>query len=732
MQRPHISRRNLLIAGGTGIGLVVGYALWPRRVLTAVDAAPGEAVLNGFVRVGLDGHVAIVVPQVELGHGVFTTLAQIVADELGADWRTIAVETARPGPLYANALFARERDEALGTGLFSGVKATLATGESGSVRAWEATLRDAGSAARALLCAAAAARWDADWRACDTHDGFVWRGDDKMRFGEISAEAAKLDVPQGVSHRTGEANRLSGSALPRLDLPSKVDGSVNYAGDIRLPDMVYAVLARGVDDGKLVSFDRKAAERVTGFLDLVDTERWIAAVATNGWAAGKALEALASRFEKPARTVGDRDITRALDAAFVDGGTRLASAGDIGAAFANADIFVQSYRIGFAPHAAIETASATAWLAGGTLELWMATQLPEAAAAAAARACGLSVDRVVLHPTMVGGSFGARYEVEIAGHVALLAQRLKRPVQLVTSRADELRHDRFRPAAAAKMAARTDADGRIAAWYARIATPASAHELHARIGGASASAARAAAKGVSEPAAIAGAMPPYAIPIYALDHCPADLGIATGDWRGRMHGANVFFRECFVDEVAHMTGGEPFSVRMAMLGDNPRLARCLTEVAVLGNWQGGVQGSGQGLALHEMAGSCIAVLAEAQIGDAGRPRVTRLFAVADVGRVINPDVVRAQIVGGLVFGLSAATGAAISVSRSIPGPQRFGDLRLPTLADCPKIEVQLVISGVTPGGAGELAVPPVAPAVAGALFAATGTRYRQLPLTGAL
>ena len=732
MRVPDISRRHVLIGGGAVAGLVVGYALWPRRTLTAIDAAPGEQVLNGYVRVGVDGHVAIVVPQVELGHGVFTTLAQIVADELGADWRTVAVETARPDPLYANHLFAREANEALGTGMFGGVTATLATGGSGSIRAWETTLRDAGSAARALLCAAAAARWDADWRACDTHDGFVWRGDDKMRFGEVAAQAAKLDLPQGVTHRTGEANRLSGSGLPRLDLPSKVDGSVSYAGDVRLPDMVYAALARGIDDAKLAGFDRKAAERVTGFLDLVETEHWVAAVATNWWAASKAAEALAPRFAKPAKTVGDRDIARALDAAFADGGTRLSEAADIDAAFANADIFVQSYRVGFAPHAPIETASATANFEGGTLELWLPTQLPEAAAAAAAKACGLRMDKVVLHPMMVGGSFGARYEVEITAQVALLAQKLKRPVQLITSRADEMRHDRFRPAAAARMAARTDADGRIGAWYARIATPASAHELRARIDGAPASEARAGAKGVAEPAAIAGALPPYTIPIHAIEHCPADLQVATGDWRGRMHGPNAFFRECFIDEVAHMTGGEPFSYRMAMLGDNPRLARCLTDVAALGNWQGGVQGSGQGLAVHEMAGSCIAVLAEARIAEDGRPRVTRLLAVADVGRVINPDVVRAQIIGGLVFGLSAATGAPVSVSGSVAGPQRFGDLRLPTMADCPKIEVQLVISGGSPGGAGELAVPPVAPAVAGALFAATGTRYRQLPLTGAV
>ena len=733
MPAPALSRRNLLIGGGVGAGLVVGYFLWPRSYAPGLNTAPGEHALNGFVKVGEDGHVTIVVPQVELGHGVLTTHAQIVADELGADWRTVAVEAARAGPLYANGLLMREWDEGLGRGaparLVDPRREVMATGGSTSVRGFEALLRDAGAAARALLCAAAAKRWDADWRACETHDGFVWRGDDRMRFGPLAAEAAAQKLPADIAWRTGSANRLSGRELPRLDLPSKVDGSVNYAGDIRLPDMVYAAISEGpVGEARLKSIDRKAAERVTGVTDVVEGERWVAVAATNWWAANEGLRAARPRFTVAGKPASDHSIEAALDAAF-DSGERLSAQGDTGAAFAGATVLTQEYRVGLAPHAPLETASATVQIDVNGVQVWTATQVPGLAAQAAARALGVDAARVVVHPMMVGGAFGARYETDIVGHAATLADRLKRPVQLVRSRSEEMRHDRFRPAAAARLAARSTAEGRIGALFAQIATPATLHELDARVlAGKTAADALAGARGVAEPAAILGAATPYDIPVHAIDHHPAALGVPTGDWRGRAYGANCFFTECFIDEVAHMTGSDPFSVRMAMLGQNPRLAQCLTKVAETGAWQGGVQGSNQGLAVCSMAGSHIAVLAEARIGDAGRVQVDRLFAVADVGRMINVGIVRAQIIGALVFGMSAATGARVSVHRGLAGPERLGDLRLPRMADCPQIEIELVVSGEDPGGAGELGVPPVAPAIANALFAATGVRFRQLPL----
>jgi isoquinoline 1-oxidoreductase beta subunit len=515
-------------------------------------------------------------------------------------------------------------------------------------------------------------------------------------------------------------------------LPAKVDGSINYAADIRLPDMVYAAIAEGpMGDVRLKGITKGAAQRVTGVLDVIETERWVAVVATNWWAANRGLDALSPRFEIKGDVAGDRAMGRALEVAFdpdFSGAERLSESGNIGEAFRAADIFTQSYRVGLAPHAPVETASATAMREGGKLQIWTSTQVPGLAAEAAARALNMSVKDVVVHPMMVGGSFGARYETDIVAQAAILADRMKRPVQLIRSRTEEMRRDRFRPAAHARMAARTAPDGRIAAWFAQISTPATLHEMQARIlDGVAPHEAVKAAKGKAEPAAIMGAVPPYDIPIHAIDHHPASIGMPTGDWRGRAVGANCFFTECFIDEIAHMTGGDPFSARMGMLGQNLRLARCLTKVAAIGGWLGGASGSNQGLACCTMAGGYIAVMAEARL-DGGRVRVDRLTAVADVGRLINPGIVRAQIIGGLIFGMSAATGALVTIKRGLAGPDRLGALRLPRMADCPKIEVELIISRDDPAGASELAVPPVAPAIANALFAATGVRYRQLPL----
>ena len=723
-----LTRRNLLIGGGAGVGLIVAWQLWPRIHKPNLNTAPGEQVFNGFVKIGTDGHVTAVVPQVEMGQGVYTTLPQILADELGADWRTIAVEPAPHNAIYANTFFAAENGD---DGLFAG-DAEMVTGGSTSVREYEARLRDAGAAARALLCLAAAKRWDADWQACDTANGFVLRGDDRMRFGEVAAEAATLEIPRNVAWRSDHDNRLVGQSVPRLDLPSKVDGTVNYAADIRLSDMVFAAIAQGpLGDAKLKSVNKAAAERITGVLSVVQTDRWVATVATNWWAANRAVEAMAPQFATTGPVPGNRAIDKALDAAF-DEGTRIASVGDVGAAFKGATVVTAEYRIGLAAHAAIEPMAATAHIEGGRMQLWIGTQVPRLAAKAAARAIGMAEDAVTVHPMMIGGSFGRRFEVEIAAQVAILADRLKRPVQLIWSRAEDMRQDRFRPAAAARMAAKLGPAGRVEGWLAKIAVPATQAELHTRVwDGKDANAAMRDAEGTSTPVAVAGAIPPYAFASYAIDHHPAKIGVPTGDWRGRAYGLTSFFTECFVDELASVSGVDPFSFRMAALAGNPRLARCLSKVTAMGGWNGGAVGTGQGIACHTMADSYIAVLAEADMSGDSRVRVRRLFAVVDCGRVINPDVVRAQIIGGLIFGMAAATGKPVEIMRGLAGPVRLGELGLPRLADAPQIQIELLSSGNASGGVGELAVPPVAPAIANALYAGGGKRFRSLPLVRA-
>ncbi|MBW6522931.1 molybdopterin-dependent oxidoreductase [Sphingomonas sp. RHCKR47] len=734
---PTLSRRNLLVAGGAGVGLLVAWSAWPRRYAPNLPVATDETLFGGYLKIARDGRVIVAVPQVEHGQGVFTTLPQIVADELGADWRTVAVEPAPINPLYANPLAA----EALFAGGFEHVPpglrdehwtrdAVMLTGGSTSLRRFEQVLREAGAAARVLLCKAAAARWDADWQACDTADGFVVLEGRKLRFGELAEAAATYSVPDELPLRFGDDGRLSGQSLPRLDAPAKVDGSANYAGDVRLPDMVFASLRQGpIGDTRLRSFNRAAAEAVQGVAGIVARDTWVAVAANNWWAANRALDALAPRFETRGPVIDDASIDRALDAALADDGHRVAAAGDISAVLSGAQLHTADYHAGLALHPALETPGATAHWRDGTLELWIATQAPTSARDAAAAALGIAAAKVTVHAMLVGGSFGQALETEVAQQAAILARELKRPVQLTWSRGESALRDRFRAPARARMSARIGAGGAILGWQAKIAAPATGAELAARLlPNDPLRRAAAVLRGGVDGYAMSGAVPPYAIPAIAIDHHPAAIGVPVGHLRGLADGYNAFFTECFIDELAQASGNEPMSYRIGMLGGNARLARCLTTASALGGWQGGVVGSGQGIACHAVAGSFIAVMAEARIDDAGRVRVERLVAAVDCGRTVNPDVVRQQIEGGLILGVALATGCSTGIGRNLADTRMFGDFGLPTLATAPEVTVELIQSTADPGGVSDLGIPAVAPAVANALRTASGSRYRSLPL----
>ncbi len=725
-----ISRRGILAGGGVGIGLVVAWGLWPRDYAPTLVADPGESAFGAWLKIGSDGHVTVAVPQAEQGQGVYTALAQIVADELGADWRTVGVEPAPLNPLYANPVGLNALFEGMPGVVPAAVAgpAPMLTAGSSSVRMFEAACRSAGAAARELLCKAAARRWDADWADCRTEAGFVVQGTRRIRFAALAEDAARETLPDEPGIGGPGAGALAGRSVPRIDTPAKVDGSANFTGDVRLPDMVHAAIRQGpVGDSRLIGVDRAAADRVRGVLQIVETPAWVAAVATTGWAAQQALSAMAPRFATQGPLVDSGTIAAALDAAFETPGATMAQSGEIGTLLDGAGVVTAAYRVAPAVHAAIETRSATAAYRDGILELWLQTQAPGPARAAAAAAAGIAEAQVVIHPMPVGGAFGAALEHDAAAQAAVLAVRLKRPVSLVWSRAEDLMHDRYRPAAAARLAARLDARGRILAWRTAIAAPATGAEIAARVLPGIASRA-ATALTLGDPQAVGGALPAYAIPAVAVVHHAAEIGVPTGALRGGAHGYTAFFTETFVDELARIAATEPMSYRIGMLGGGARLARCLSTAASLGGWNGGVPGSGQGIAAHAFRGSFIAVLAEAHLGADRRPVVERLVAAVDCGVQINPDLVRQQIEGGLIFGLATALGAATGFTRNLADARGFGDLHLPRLADTPDITVELIRSDEAPGGVGELGVPAVAPAIANAIFSATGFRLRDLPL----
>jgi len=727
-----LDRRTVLIGGGAAAGLVLAWEVWPRRYAPNLTPAKGESVLNAFLKIDTLGRVTVVVPQAEMGQGVWTALPQALADELGADWRQIAVEPAPINPLYANRLLAGEAGEAAVPHFLSGIAewvaetwatrhALMITAGSTSIRAFEQPFREAGAMARALLCMAAGKRLGADWRACDTEAGFVVRGDDRFRFGELAAEAARFTPPARPPLRKPGEGGISGKAMSRLDVPAKVDGTTRYAGDVRLPNMVFASVRHGpLGDTHLAAQDMAAADDVPGVVGILRAERWIAALAENWWAADHALDRMHLRFQTRGGLPDSASVSRALDAALAGEAKRIARKGDADALLAQPGTISATYEVPFAAHAALEPLVATARKTGDRLEMWVPTQAPGLTRAAVAAAAGLRESAVTIYPMQVGGGFGRKIENDAAVEAAVLAMRTPRPVQLMWNRREEIARGRHRPPAKARMAARPAPDGGIGAWRALIATPPTMAALASRL-----------IPGLpgtpgAEAAAVDGALPPYAIPAVAIDHAPVDIGIETGLWRSAAHSYTAFFTESFIDEVAVARTQDPLAFRIGLLGAHPRLARCVSQAGAAGGWSG-ASGAGEGIAAHSAFGSHIALYAETS-NEGGAIKVARLVAVVDCGRMINPDIVRQQIEGGLIWGLAAALGDRVTYAAGLAEQGGFSALGLPRMADMPEIDIHLIPSGEAPGGVAELAVPVVAPAIANAVFSDTGRRLRSLPL----
>ena len=748
-----VTRRGVLIGAAAGGGLLVAWGLTPRKYAVPLLPGAGETAFGAWLKIGRDGVVAVAVPQLEMGQGVTTLIPQVVAHELGADWRQVAVEFAPVSGAYANVPLAAkwaelwmplladaaEAPDSLLATRFAQAEVFTATADGQSLAAYEHAARAAAADARAMLAQAAAQRWGVDWQECAAEQGFIVHGKRRLPFAELAEEAAGYDPPDPPVLRAeppGEraAEALPGAAprWPRLDLPAKVDGSAQFAGDIRLPDMVFAAIRQmPVGQGKLGRFDAAKAKDLPGFLRVVAGETWLAAVATDWWAAERALKAIAPRFAVVARADSGR-IAQALDQALTYGAAHEVHAA--GAAPANFR-FARRYDISPALHATLETASATARFARGRLELWTASQAPEAARRAAAAALGIAAEDTVLYPVPAGGSFDSRLEHAHLAQAALIARAVGKPVQLTWSRWQEHVGALPRPPVAAALAAVLDSAGTPTGWKARLALPPAAREFGRRLfGGETPRAAMTASEGEGDDLAVEGAVPPYAIPDLLVQHVPAAIGLPVGRLRGNAHGYTAFFTECFIDELARNAAREPLSYRIGLLAGDRRLAECLQRAATLAQWNGGADGSGQGLACHRIPANGtwgrIAAVAKAR-RDEGGIRVDSFHAVVDLGRIVNVDIARQQIEGGLLYGMALALGASTPWAEGLPLAERLSALNLPRLAGAPEIEIDFLEGDGPPFDPGELGVAVAAPAIANALFSATGMRFRRLPLSEA-
>ena len=674
-----LDRRTLLVGGGAGVGLAIAFLAWPREKAVAPPTARGEQAFNAFLKVTPDGRVTIAVPQAEAGQGVWTALAQVLADQLGAAWEQVAVEPAPPGAPYVNEL--------LGERMTAG---------STSIRAFAGPFAAAGKAARAMLVAAAARRWGVSASDCTVGGGFVRSGERAAGFAELAEEAAALD-PGGDAGRL--AARLVGQSLPRLDLPAKSDGSLRFAGDVRLPDMLFAAARLAPPGGRIAGFYRSALAGKR----YVATDRWIAVLADNWWAAEQALKAARVRFTGPAV-----DIDRSLDEALDSGDFQsIAERGDFAAAVGSARALAATYRVAPAPHLGLEPLAAAARWRGGRLEVWAATQAYDQALAAAARAGQVDSAAVTLYPMPVGDSGGRAIEADAIPIAVDLARRAKRPVSLTLSPSVSHNHDRMRTPLLARMAAMPGAAGGVKAWSARFAT----------------------ARGF-EPGSgqwLAGAVPPYAIETLRIGATNAGLPIPFGYMRGGAEALTAFANECFVDELARALGREPSAFRIGMLGHQPRLAQAIVGVTALAGWDGGGPGSRMGLAAASAFGSHIALVAEAGIGEGQRVAVERLTAVVDCGRAINPALVRQQVRGSLLHALSLATLRRQPLVAGMPVATSLRAQGLEPALAVPEVTVELVPSRAEPGGVSGLGHVVLAASLANAIASSSGLRLRTLP-----
>ena len=754
-----LQRRGFLSLGlvATG-GLLVGCsASDPRdRGLAAAPSVPAGgngAALNAWVRLEPGGEVVVVVPRSEMGQGVHTSLAMLVAEELEADWSRVRVEQAPPGRVYANtallwaALPLQPDDrgwmaQAARWGLSqAAVMLSLnVTGGSTSVRAaWE-PMRWAGAAARSVLEQVAARQWGVAVDTCRARNGEVIQADGVRRasFGELAGQWSRKPLaPQSDLRLKAPSQwRLIGQSPRRLDSALKSTGSAAFGADLALPGLRRAVLRTCPHiGGRLVKVHDQAARAVSGVREVHAFADWpvpaVAVVADSSWQALKGAKALELEWDAGLYATLDSEQMRqtlkhALDEPHDT--TSFRKLGDAAQELSRAPSKLEAeYEVPYLAHAPMEPLNATAKFDGKRLTLWVGTQSPILARWAAARIADLPIEAVDLHIPYLGGGFGRRLEVDVVEQVTHLALKMPgTPVQLIWTREQDLQHDVYRPAAMARLEAGLQGE-RLQACRIRIAGPSVSDSTTRRLLPAELTAPMPVAP---DKAQVEGAYDlPYGIPHFLVEQTLTDSALPMGYWRGVGHTVNAFFTECFIDEIAQALKQDPLKLRLDLLADRPRHRAVLQAAAQLGRWgQPPPAGRARGLALHESFGSICAQVAEVSLDGRGRVRVHQIACALDAGTIVHPDGVKAQLESAIVFGLSAALWGEVPVRDGRVALSSWADHPVLRLSDTPRIDSVLMPSSAEPGGVGEPGTPPVAPAVANALARVDGRRRRRLPL----
>ncbi len=749
-----VARRHFLLGGlGATGALIVGWSVLPVRGrlngAKALRVDGSQVALNGWVKISADETITVMVSQAEMGQGVHTGLAMLLAEEIDADWDRVRVEQATLDAIYNNQTaivdslpfapgdhsFARRAVVHIAEKIVREVPGLLVTGGSSSIRDQWLPLREAGAAARAMLLAAAADAWQLPASECRTFAGHVSHPSGKRAsYGELAPRAALRSVPGRIELKDPKDYRLIGKPLRRIDSGPKIDGTAQFSLDVRPPGLLYARMAMCPTlGGKVARFDATAALRLAGVRKVVvlppvrgglgtvgATAGAVAVIAERPFQAIQALEQIVIEWDHgPAASVSSAAILTELRGSLALGDAKVHYAhGDLDAALGAAARTVSAdYSVPFLAHAPMEPMNCTAQFKDGSCTIWAASQSPGFARRAVAKVLGIGVSRIDVRVPYLGGGFGRRNGSDFVVQAAAVAREADgAPVQLAWSREQDISHDYYRPAFAAHCEAGIDRDGRLVAW--KLTSAGSSMGAPAFMDGV--------AQGAADTA--------YAWPAARIAHRTVESPVTMGIWRSVAHSQNAFFTESFIDEVAAAAGQDPVAYRAALLAADARHLRVLHRAAELAQWDlappAAPDGAkrARGIAIHRSFGTIVAQVAEVSVAGDAQIRVHRVVCAVDCGIAVNPNLVRQQIEGGIVFGLSAALDGEITIVHGQVQQSNFDGYAPLRIDEAPLIEVEIIPSSEAPGGVGEPGTPPIAPAIANAVFALTGRRLRDLPL----
>jgi isoquinoline 1-oxidoreductase beta subunit len=701
-----LTRRGFLSAAAAVGGTVVlvlalpGFGTGGKRG----TAARGGQV-NAWLTIAADNSIIVIVDRSEMGQGVYTALPMLLAEELEISLDAIMVLAAPVGDAYVNP----------GNG-------GQITGTSNSVQdAWE-KLRTAGARARMMLIAAAAERWRVDPKGCKVQNGSIFGpAGQSLTYGEVAGAAGKMPVPKDVKLKPKDSFRIIGKSRLRLDSASKVDGSAQFGIDVKLPGMLYGALAQSpVLGGKVTALDAAAAEAMPGVHKVFVATRGVVVIADHFWQALQARNALKITWDPGGNAALDNAAIRAMleKAAKSAPGLSARKEGDAAAALKTAKRSLQAvYELPLLAHATMEPMNCTADVKADGCDLYVGTQVQQIAQATAAAAAGLDPGRVRVFTTLLGGGFGRRLDVDFIPAAVEASKAIGVPVKVIWTREDDMTHDTYRPPAREEVSGGLDSDGHLIAWTLHITGPS----ITAR-----------ASPSTTDPfdSVVEYAVNyPYAVPNFRLTYLRREIGIDVGYMRSVSHAPNCFVIESFMDELAHAAGRNPVDFRLGLLQAKPRHARVLQIAAQRANWGRPLAGRVQGVAFMEGYTTFMAQIAEISVV-AGELKVHKITCVVDCGQMVNPRIVESQIESGIVFGLSAALWGEVTIVAGRVQQTNFNSYRVLRGNEMPDLDVHLLESDEAPGGIGEPAVAPVAPAICNAIFTATGKRLRTLPIAG--